>query len=100
MYSSRKFGIQVIGGMSTLFLNENNLSVVSNGMSTSLGQATNLNDVSFSSNIGLGFNYSFWKNFQANLEPRFKYQINTFSNDNGGFKPYFIGLYTGLSFKF
>ncbi|NBL65392.1 outer membrane beta-barrel protein [Flavobacterium sp. NST-5] len=96
----KKFGINLIGGMSTLFLNENNLSVISPGMSTSLGQATNLNDVSFSSNIGLGFNYSFWKNFQINLEPRFKYQFNTFNANDGGFKPYFIGIYTGLSYQF
>ncbi len=96
----KKFGINLIGGMSTLFLNENNLSVISPGMSTSLGQATNLNDVSFSSNIGLGFDYHFWKNFQINLEPRFKYQFNTFNANDGGFKPYFIGIYTGLSYQF
>lgn len=96
----RKFGIEVIGGMSTLFLNENNLSVVSPGMSTSIGKATNLNDVSFTSNFGIGFKYKFWKSFQANVEPKLKYQINTFSENAGGFKPYFIGIYSGISFNF
>ncbi len=96
----RKFGIEVIGGMSTLFLSENNLSVVSSGFTTSAGSAENLNDISFSSNIGLGFKYKFWKSFQANVEPKFKYQLNTFSNNDGGFKPYFIGIYSGLSFSF
>jgi len=96
----RKFGIEVIGGMSTLFLNENNLSVVSSGFTASAGKAENLNDISFSSNIGLGFKYKFWKSFQANVEPKFKYQLNTFSNNDGGFKPYFIGIYSGLSFSF
>lgn len=96
----RKFGIEVIGGMSTLFLSENNLSVVSSGFTASAGKAENLNDISFSSNIGLGFKYKFWKSFQANVEPKFKYQLNTFSNNDGGFKPYFIGIYSGLSFSF
>lgn len=96
----RKFGIEVIGGMSTLFLNENKLSVVSNGFAASAGKADNLNDVSFSSNIGLGFKYNFWKSFQANIEPKLKYQLNTFSENNGGFKPYFVGIYSGLSFSF
>jgi len=96
----RKFGIEIVGGMSTLFLNENSLSVVSNGMQASLGKATNLNDVSFSSNIGLGFKYKFWKSFEANIEPKFKYQLNTFNENSGGFKPYFIGLYSGINFNF
>lgn len=95
-----KFGISLIGGMSTLFLNENSLSVVSPGMSTSIGEASNLNDVSFTSNIGIGFKYKFWKSFEANVEPKLKYQINTFSENAGGFKPYFIGLYSGISFNF
>lgn len=95
-----KFGISLIGGMSTLFLNENSLSLVSPGMSTSIGKASNLNDVSFTSNIGIGFKYKFWKSFEANVEPKLKYQINTFSENAGGFKPYFIGLYSGISFNF
>lgn len=96
----KKFGIELIGGMSTMFLNENNLSVVSNGYSVDAGKADNLNDISFTSNIGLGFKYKFWKSFQANVEPKFKYQLNTFSENEGGFKPYFIGIYSGLSFSF
>lgn len=96
----RKFGIEIVGGMSTMFLNENSLSVVSNGMQASMGKAENLNDVSFTSNIGLGFKYKFWKSFEANIEPKFKYQLNTFSENSGGFKPYFIGLYSGINFNF
>ena len=97
---NRKFGIELIGGMSTMFLNENNLSVISGEFVTSAGQADNLNDISFTTNIGLGFKYNFWKSFQANIEPKFKYQLNTFSENDGGFKPYFIGIYSGVSFSF
>ncbi|AWH84491.1 hypothetical protein HYN59_04875 [Flavobacterium album] len=98
---NKKFGIDVIGGMSTLFLNENNVSVVSTqGYSTDVGQAQNLNSIHFSTNVGLGFKYRFWKSFQANFEPTFKYQVNAYSRDAGNFKPYFIGLYSGISFSF
>ena len=96
----KKFGIDVIGGVSTLFLSENNVSLVSNGQEMSIGSANNLNNIHFSSNVGLGFKYSFWKNFNANFQPMFKYQINTFSENSGNFKPYFIGLYSGISFSF
>lgn len=98
---NKKFGINLIGGVSTLFLNQNNVSVVSSeGLSTTVGQAENLNDIHFSTNLGVGFKYRFWDAFEANFEPMFKYQVNTFSRDAGNFKPYFIGLYSGVSFSF
>lgn len=97
---NRKFGINIIGGLSTMFLSENSVSVKSTTTTMSLGKANNLNDVHFSSNIGLGLNYKFFKQFEANFEPTLKYQFNTFSRDAGSFKPYFIGLYTGVSYRF
>lgn len=97
---NRKFGIDLIGGFSTLFLNENSVSVQSATTTMDLGKANNLNDIHLSSNIGVGFKYEFWKSFEAHFEPTFKYQFNTFSRDAGNFKPYFVGLYTGISFKF
>lgn len=98
---NKKFGIELIGGMSTLFLNNNNVSVLSDqGYRSEIGEASNLNDVSFSANAGIGFKYRFLKMFEASFEPTFKYQVNTFSNNAGNFKPYFIGLYSGISFRF
>lgn len=96
----KKFGIEVIGGMSTLLLNKNNISLVSRGSEMNIGEANNLNDIHFSSNVGLGFNYNFWKSFQLNFQPVFKYQINTFNSNSGNFKPYIVGLYSGVSFNF
>jgi hypothetical protein len=96
----RKFGVEVIGGLSTLILNRNEVSIISPGMDMNIGEAENLNPVHFSTNVGVGFKYSFLKSFQANVEPMFKYQINTFSNDSGNFKPFFFGLYTGISYHF
>lgn len=96
----KKFGIDIIGGLSTLFLNENEIQIVSSGFTTNFGEANNLNKTHFSTNIGLGLRYRFFKAFEANFNPMFKYQMDTFSKDNGNFKPYYFGLYTGLSFKF
>ena len=96
----RKFGLNVIGGISTLFLNENKILVVSDGLTTDLGEANNLSKTHFSTNVGLGVKYRFFRAFQANFEPMFKYQLNTFSKDAGNFKPYYFGLYTGVSYSF
>lgn len=96
----KKLGIQVMTGMSTLFLNKNQVSLVSDKFSSDLGEANNLNIVHFSTNIGLGFKYKFFKSFEASVEPTFKYQLFTFHTNAGGFKPYIIGLYSGVSYRF
>lgn len=96
----KKFGINLIGGFSTLFLNENTISLVSPQSNIELGEAKNLNQVHFSTNVGLGFKYQITKSFQINMEPMVKYQLNTFSNNSGDFKPLFIGLYSGISYGF
>ncbi len=98
--SDSKFGINIVGGFSALFLNNNNIYSVQGGKSTLLGKATNINNMSYSANLGLGLDYKVSEKINLNLEPMFKYQLNTFNNTSGNFKPYFIGIYSGFSFKF
>lgn len=96
----KKFGVNLIGGMSTLILQRNTVILESSGLQMQIGEANNLNKLNFSGNIGVGFRYSFWKSFNANFEPVLKYQFNTFNDNAGNFKPYIVGLYTGLSYSF
>lgn len=96
----KKFGMKIIGGFSTLFLQDNSISIVSEDRDVLLGKANNLSDVHFSTNLGLGIKYGFMKSFEFNLEPTVKYQLNTFSSNAGNFKPYIIGIYSGISYRF
>ncbi len=96
----KKFGINVIGGFSTLFLSENEISLRSSQSNIALGEAKNLNKVHLSTNLGLGFKYQLVKSFQLHFEPILKYQFNTFSRESNDFKPVFIGLYSGISYQF
>ncbi|WP_353777048.1 hypothetical protein [Winogradskyella sp. 3972H.M.0a.05] len=96
----KKLGVNIIGGFSTMFLSDNEIYAVSEGNRTLIGEANNINEVSYSANFGVGLNYGVTEKLNINLEPMFKYQINTFNNTSGDFQPYFIGVYTGLSFKF
>ena len=93
-------GFSIIGGFSALFLSNNEIYSVNKGQGSLLGKATNVNNTSYSANLGLGLDYKISKKVKLNLEPVFKYQLNTFNNTSGDFKPYFIGVYTGFSFKF
>ncbi len=97
---NKKFGITIIGGFSTLFLNENTISLVSPQSNTQLGEAKNLNKIHLSTNLGFGFKYQLIKSFQLRFEPILKYQFNTFSKDSNNFKPVYIGLYSGVSYQF
>lgn len=100
-FIEKKIGLNLIGGFSALFLSDNDVyAVLNNGDRTRLGEASNVKDLSYTANFGIGLDYNFSKQLQFNLEPTFKYQINTFNNTSGDFNPFFLGLYTGLSFKF
>lgn len=96
----KKIDVQISGGFSTLLLNKNELVLDNNTNSFLLGKATNINNTSFSANLGVDFKYDISKKLFINLSPNFKYQINTFSDNDGGFSPYQIGINTGLNFKF
>ena len=96
---NNRFGINMIGGFSTLFLGNNEISVTDGDFRSVLGEANNLNSMSFSTNIGLGFDYKISKRFKFNIEPIFKYQLNPY-NTSVDFNPYYFGVYSGLSFKF
>ncbi len=95
-----KFGINVIGGLSTLFLGNNEISVKADNFNSVLGEANNLSTVSFSTNVGLGVDYKLSKKFTFNIEPMFKYQLNPYTDSAVDFKPYYLGVYSGFSFKF
>ncbi|MFK7813285.1 MAG: hypothetical protein AB8B59_12395 [Maribacter sp.] len=97
---NKKFGINLIGGVSSLFLVDNSISLNSGELTTEMGEANNVNAVNFSTNVGFGINYKFTSKVQFNIEPVFKYQLNTFSETDGSFNPFSVGVYSGLNFKF
>jgi hypothetical protein len=94
------FGLDVIGGVSTLLLGNNEVSVSAGSYNEVLGSANNLSSLSFATNIGLGLHYKMSSKFRLNVEPMFKYQLNPYTDSSVSFKPYYLGVYTGLSFKF
>lgn len=99
LVGNNSFGFQVIGGFSTLLLNKNELYVKTVENYDKIGEATNLNSLNFSGNLGLEMDYKLLKNLNFNVNPMFKVQTRTLNTDNG-FKPYTFGVYSGLNFRF
>ena len=98
--SDKKLRVDVIAGISTFFLNKNEIYSENKVKTTYIGQANNLNNMSYSTNLGVGLEYKISKSLNFNFDPMFKYQLNAFSNDAGNFKPYILGIYSGLSYRF
>jgi hypothetical protein len=99
-FSSRKeFKTQLVAGFSSLFLNKNSILL---GTENRLqeGKASNLNMINFSGNLGFDFNYHLNKNWSLHLNPMLKVQLNTFNENANNFAPFYLGIYTGVHYKF
>lgn len=95
-----KVGVNLVGGFSTLLLNRDEVFVETSNFSQSLGSSNNLRSVNFSGNIGVDVDYLIRKNLYINVSPMFKMHTNTFSRNSGSIQPYYLGVYTGLNYKF
>ena len=96
----KKIGVSVLGGFSALFLTDNQVFIEDNGRSLDLGKDDNFNGFNQSANFGLGIDYQFSQKLGLSVEPTFKYQLNALRDDIADFRPYTIGVYTGLMYKF
>lgn len=98
---NKRFGVDMIGGVSSNVLVGNQAYIRSNSVRTQVGETENMEPVSYSGSVGIGFKYGFSKRIFLNVEPRVKYYFNSLSNSSDvELKPYSIGVYTGLSYKF
>lgn len=97
--SVKNFNTQVVAGFSSLFLNKNEVNFSSQFVSNS-GTASNLNNINFSGNLGFDFNYFLNNRWSLNLNPMFKAQLDTFSENSNGFSPFNFGIYSGIKYTF
>lgn len=95
----KKLETQFVTGFSSLFLNKNTVNLNLENTSRT-GEATNLNNLNFSGNLGFDFNYLFNKNWSINVNPMLKVQLNTFSENANGFTPFNMGVYSGIIYRF
>jgi outer membrane biosynthesis protein TonB len=94
-----KLQTQLVGGFSSLFLTANNV-LLNDPFSNRSGEASNLNTINFSSNLGVDFNYQFTKKWSFSVNPMLKTFLNTFSDKANGFSPFNLGVYSGVRYQF
>ncbi len=96
-----KVGIAMVGGLSSNILVGNRLYVDGTSGRSLVGRTKDLETFNYSGTLGLGFRYGLTNRLSLNVEPRFKYFLNSLSNNSSvSYKPYTFGVYTGLSYEF
>ena len=100
LFTSEKIQTSLISGFSSLFLTQNSITARASNFSGKIGKANNLNSVNFSVNFGVDLEFMLSKKMRFNINPMFKSQLNTFSENSTNSKPYIIGVYSGVRFNF
>jgi len=95
----KKFGLHLSGGLSTNLMIGNR--VYDKDTRETLGETTGIRSTNFSTSFSLGMEYQLSSKFSLSMEPSLKYYLNSINKDsNFNYKPYSIGLSSGIRYKF
>lgn len=96
-----RLGIELMTGITTGFLVGNNAYIDNQYGLQNIGKTEDISTVNLSGTVGVGTSYALGKNLSFALEPRFNYYFSSINNNpNVSFKPYRIGIFTGLTYEF
>jgi hypothetical protein len=97
----KKMDFNILGGFNTNFLMGNKAYIWYNDEKIPVGRTTDIYSFNFSSTIGVGFQFELSNKLTLNLEPTFKYYINSVNKRSLlQTHPYSIGIFSGLSYNF
>jgi len=96
-----RLGVELLSGVTTGFLVGNNAYIDNQYGLQNIGKTEDISTVNLSGTVGVGTSYALGKNLSLALEPRFSYYFSSINtNPNVSFKPYRIGIFTGLTYEF
>jgi hypothetical protein len=96
-----RFGISMLGGVSSNILVGNKLYVDGSLGRSLVGKTKDLETLNYSGTFGLAFRYGLTNKLSLNVEPRFKYFLSSLSSNSAvTYKPYTFGVFTGLTYEF
>lgn len=96
-----RFDVEMLGGFSSNVLVGNQAYIESSSGKSLVGKTKDMETMNYSGTLGVGVKYGLSKHISVNVEPRVKYYLNSLnSNADVSYKPYTIGVFTGLSYEF
>lgn len=97
----REIGVEVMGGLNAGLVVGNNAFIDNEYGLQNIGKTEDILPVNLSGTVGLGINYSLGKHLAFAVEPRVNYFLNSInSNPEVDYKPYRVGVYTGIYYEF
>lgn len=96
-----RFGVELLSGVSTSVLVGNNAYIDNQFGTQNVGKTLDISSVNLAGIAGIAANYALSDQFSLALEPRFSYYLNSINrNAQVEFRPYRIGVFTGLTYNF
>ncbi|MDQ1771870.1 outer membrane beta-barrel protein [Labilibaculum sp. A4] len=96
----KRVGMFVSGGLSANMIVGNGVYDQSQG-NKKIGEIDGIRTTNFSSQFSFGLEYRLNSKLQIGLEPSVKYYLNSISTSNQyDYKPYSIGIFTGIRYDF
>ncbi len=96
-----RFDVIMLGGFSSNVLVGNQIFVDAGSGRSLVGKTKDMEALNYSGTLGFGLKYDLSKRISLNVEPRVKYFLNSLnSNSSVSYKPYTVGIFTGLSYEF
>ncbi len=97
--TEKRIGVFVMGGFGINYLIDNGVYTINNHQK--IGEIDNLRKTNVTSQLGIGIEYRLSNKLKIGIEPTIKYHINSLnSKEEYNYKPYSIGLQTGISIDF
>ena len=97
----KRFGIEVLGGVNAGFVVGNNAYIDNEYGKQNVGSTEDISTLNFSGTVGVGVNYMLGKHFSLAVEPRLNYYLSSINtNSEVVYRPYRIGIFTGVYYEF
>ncbi|WP_271784094.1 hypothetical protein [Aquimarina algiphila] len=96
----KKINTSLIGGLSFLFFDKNNITINTASNDFKVGSNENLLKTNFSIHMGANFRYELSKKIMFNVEPLINYQLKNASENSNSYSPLHFTIQTGFSYEF
>ena len=97
----KKVDVELVGGMNAGVIVGNNAYIENDFGLQNVGSTQDISAINMSGTLGLGLNYGISKHISFAMEPRINYYLNSINkNPAVDFRPYRLGVYTGLYYEF
>jgi hypothetical protein len=97
----KNWDMDMLGGFSANMLVGNGVYLNNGSENSYVGKTKDMSRLNYSASMGFGMGYQLTNKIELRVEPQIKYYLKSLSNNpDVHFKPYSIGIYTGVSYRF